>query len=280
VSEHHTAVVTGAASGIGFELAHRFGRAGMNLVLGDVEGEPLADAERSLSAAGYPVIAERIDVSELDDIRRLEAAATDRFGKVHVLCNNAGVGGGGAVADPDALDLWRWTIEVNLWGVIYGCKVFLPAMLEHGEPCHVVNTASMAGHQAPPLMGAYNVSKYGVVALSETLVREMQMLDSNVGVSVLCPAFVKTGIAQSGRNMPDHLETEEAVRVSNPDMLAMLEALVDGGIGPDVVAAATLEAIEQNRFWILTHEGSTAGIVARAEEIAKGTNPTLDIGPI
>jgi NAD(P)-dependent dehydrogenase (short-subunit alcohol dehydrogenase family) len=198
-----TAVITGAASGIGLELAKQFGAAGMNLMLADVERPALDRAEAELREAGYPVSAREIDVRDHDQIIDLDHAARDRFGNVHVLCNNAGVGAGGPVADPDNLEAWRWTIDINLWGVIYGCKVFLPGMIEHGEQCHIVNTASMAGLGSAPMMGPYNISKYGVVALSETLSKEMQIMQTAVGVSVLCPAFVATGIANSDRNMPD-----------------------------------------------------------------------------
>ncbi len=204
-----TAVITGAASGIGLALARRFAEAGMNLVLGDVEDGPLDAVVAELSDAGTAVVGIHCDVSDLDDIRALEAAARERFGNVHVLCNNAGVGSGGLIAEPDDLDLWKWVIDVNLWGVIYGCKVFLPAMIEHGEGAHIVNTASMAGHASAPLMGPYNVSKYGVVALSETLAKEMQMTGTGIGVSVLCPAFVQTAIGSSRRNMPDELKAEQ-----------------------------------------------------------------------
>ncbi len=272
-----TAVITGGASGIGLALAHRFGAQGMRLVLGDVEAPALKQATAELHEAGYEVVAEVIDVREIDDLKRLEATAREHFGNVHVLCNNAGVGGGGAVADMDNLASWKWTIDIDLWGVIYGCKVFLPAMIEHGEPCHVINTASMAGHIAPPMMGAYNVSKYGVVALSETLTREMQMDQTNVGVSVLCPAFVSTGIAKSARNMPDDVaaqlpdnsESEEGVQ-------SIIEALVDGGIDADVVAEAVVDAVHNDRFWILTHEQTARAIVERANSIAAGENPSLD----
>ena len=277
--EGRTAVVTGAASGIGLELARRFGAAGMNVVLGDVERPALDSAESSLRDAGYEVIAEEIDVREIDDIRRLEAAARDRYGNVHVLCNNAGVGAGGPVADPENLEAWRWTIDINLWGVIYGCKVFLPAMIEHGEPCHVVNTASMAGLGSAPMMGAYNISKYGVVALSETLTREMQMMQTAVGVSVLCPAFVATGIASSGRNMPaDVAATLPDRAVETTGLQSAMESLVSNGIDPALVGDAVFDAILNDRFWILTHDEAKPGVLARAEEIVSGINPTLRNG--
>ncbi len=200
-----TAVITGGASGIGLAMAHRFGAAGMNLVIGDIEVPAMESAVTELTASGYQVVSLQVDVRDIEQQRELERIAIEAFGNIHVLCNNAGVGAGGPVADPDNLEVWRWTIDIDLWGVIYGCKVFLPAMIAHGEPCHVVNTASMAGHGSAPFMGAYSVAKYGVVALSETLTKEMQIAGNDVGVSVLCPAFVATGIAKSDRNMPDDL---------------------------------------------------------------------------
>ena len=273
--EGRTAVVTGAASGIGLELARRFGAAGMNVVLGDVERPALDAAESSLRETGCEVIAEEIDVREIDDVRRLEAAARDRFGNVHVLCNNAGVGAGGPVADPDNLEAWRWTIDINLWGVIYGCKVFLPAMIEHGEPCHVVNTASMAGLGSAPMMGAYNISKYGVVALSETLTREMQMMQTAVGVSVLCPAFVATGIASSDRNMPADVAATLPDRADRSTGLqSVVASLVANGIDPAIVGDAVLDAILNDRFWILTHDDAKPGVLTRAEQIVNGINPS------
>ena len=267
-----TAVITGAASGIGLELANQFGAVGMNLVLADIEIEALAAAVADLEAAGYPVLANQLDVRDLDQVRALESAARERFGNVHVLCNNAGVGAGGAVADPDDIEVWRWTIDINLWGVIYGCKTFLPGMIEHGEEAHVVNTASMAGLGSAPMMGAYNVSKYGVVALSETLTQEMQMGKTNVGVSVLCPAFVATSIADSQRNLP--AELVDAAPGPSGEMKSTMEALVAGGIPTEVVGAAVLDAVHHNRFWILTHPESHAGVTGRAQQIVTGVNPT------
>ncbi len=266
-----TAVVTGGASGIGLELARHFGAAGMQLVLGDIEAGPLDAAAAELRSAGYDVATAVIDVRELDDIRRLEATAVERFGKVHVLCNNAGVGSGGMIASGlDDLDLWKWTIDIDLWGVIYGCKVFLPAMIAHGEPAHVVNTASMAGLVSAPAMGAYCVSKYGVVALSETLSMEMQITGTNVGVSVLCPAFVQTAIAQSDRNLPDDLKP---LAPDGGPVQEFLQAAVASGISTTEVADAVLSAIGNNDFWILTHDDSRAAVTARSNQIIEGNNP-------
>lgn len=266
-----TAVITGAASGIGLELANQFGTAGMNVVMADIETKALAAAAADLEASGYPVLAHELDVRDLEQVRALESAARERFGNIHVLCNNAGVGAGGAVANLDDIEVWRWTIDINLWGVIYGCKVFLPAMIEHGEEAHVVNTASMAGLGSAPMMGAYNVSKYGVVALSETLTQEMQIGNTNVGVSVLCPAFVATSIADSQRNMPSDLVSDAPF--ASPEMKSAMDALVAAGIPTSEVGAAVLDAVLENKFWIVTHPESHAGITGRADQIVNGVNP-------
>ncbi len=271
-----TAVITGAASGIGLAMARRFGAEGMNLVVADIEPAPLAEAVQALEAKGYPVESFDIDVRELAQIQALEAAANERFGNVHLLCNNAGVGAGGAVAGVDDMERWRWTIDINLWGVIYGCKTFLPAMIEHGEGAHIVNTASMAGHYASAFMGAYNVSKFGVVALSETMSREMQVAGANVGVSVLCPAFVQTGIADSARNLPAELH-EEPTEESTA-MKQIIDALVAGGIQADVVAAAVCDAVINDDFWILTHEDAKPAITGRANDIVTNVNPLPNFG--
>ena len=267
-----TAVITGAASGIGLEMARRFAAAGMQLMLADIEAEPLEAARSELANGGASVASFELDVREYTQIEALEAAARDRFGNVHVLCNNAGVGAGGPVVGTDDLDVWRWAIDINLWGVIYGCKVFIPAMAAHGEPCHVVNTASMAGLAPSPFMGPYTIAKYGVVALSETLSLEMQMAKNNVGVSVLCPAFVRTAIADSKRNLPPELAEAHG---APQEMESIMHALVDGGIDPTLVAEAVHQAILDDSFWILTHDESKPAIVARAESIADNQKPSF-----
>lgn len=274
-----TAVITGAASGIGLELAKQFGAQGMNLVLADVEEAALDKAAATLAAAGHEVLPFVLDVRNHDEIVALEAAAKERFGNVHVLCNNAGVGAGGPVADPTNLEAWRWTIDIDLWGVIYGCKVFLPAMIEHGEPCHIVNTASMAGLGSAPFMGPYNIAKYGVVALSETLSKEMQLAKNNVNVSVLCPAFVATGIAESDRNMPDEVREQlPPPEPSDSPMSTLMKELVANGISTEIVGDAVLDAVRTNKFWILTHDETKPGIVQRAEQIVDGINPEPNFG--
>ena len=265
-----TAVITGAASGIGLEMARRFAGAGARLMLADIEEPALEAAHAEFHDEGVEVESMVVDVSDLDQVRALERAAVECFGKVHLLCNNAGVGGGGMIATPDDIDYWRWVIDIDLWGVIYGCKAFLPAMIAHGEPAHVVNTASMAGLGSSPGLGAYSVAKYGVVALSETLSMEMQMQSTAVGVSVLCPQFVKTGIADSHRNLREGLERHAAAEGPLGDAIS---AAVAGGIDVEIVGAAVLDGVLNDTFWILTHEHSAAHVVARAESIAKGKTP-------
>lgn len=273
-----TAVITGAASGIGLAMAHRFGDAGMNLVLGDVESDALDIATTELSDAGREVAAMQLDVRDLDGIRAFEAFARESFGNVHVLCNNAGVGAGGPVSDPDNLDLWKWTIDINLWGVIYGCKVFMTGMLEHGEEAHIVNTASMAGHLSAPMMGPYNISKYGVVALSETMAKEALMMGTKIGVSVLCPAFVATGIATSDRNLPENIKAahgRDAPDEASSGTQSAIEQLVAAGIPAAEVAEAVHHAVVNDEFWILTHDDAKAAVTERARQIVDGVNPPL-----
>lgn len=259
-------------------MAHRFGSAGMNLVLGDLETDALSAATTDLTDAGYSVASMELDVSDLDQIKAFEAFARESFGNVHVLCNNAGVGAGGPVSDLDNIDLWKWTIDIDLWGVIYGCKVFLSGMIEHGEPAHIVNTASMAGHISNPMMGPYNIAKYGVVALSETMAKEMQMAKTKVGVSVLCPAFVDTKIASSDRNLPD--EIRQAHDMPGPGAepsptQRIIEELVASGIPTSDVADAVHDAVVNDSFWILTHPETNPAITERARQIVEGVNPSL-----
>ena len=267
-----TAVITGAASGIGLALARRLSAAGMRIMLADIESGPLDAVRTELADAGHDVDSFEIDVREHDQLVALDAATRERFGNVHLLCNNAGVVAGGPIAGEDDLDMWRWAIDINLWGVIHGCKAFLPAMVAHGERAHVVNTASMAGLGPSPLMAPYTISKYGVVALTETLSLEMQMTGANVGVSVLCPAFVKTGIADSKRNLPAELADTHG---EEHPAEGVLRTLVAGGIEPADVAAAVEDAVRNDAFWIITHEEELPRILARAQSMVDNTKPTF-----
>jgi NAD(P)-dependent dehydrogenase (short-subunit alcohol dehydrogenase family) len=238
----------------------------MRLVLADIEEDVLAKVSESLPA-GTEVVTVRTDVARPEQVEALRDAALDAFGAVHVLCNNAGVGSGGPMATLPLSD-WEWVLGVNLWGVIHGVRAFLPVMEEQGEG-HIVNTASAAGLFAAPYMGPYNVSKYGVVALSETLFQELRAGESPVGVSVLCPSWVKTNIASSSRNRPGGHETpagEDVVAGVISDFLAT-------GIEPGEVADKVAEAVKSRTFWILTHDDTAAAITLRTRSLLEGTDP-------
>ncbi len=236
------AVVTGGASGIGRAMAKRFVDAGMHVVIADVEDEALQTTAAELGVVGI-----RTDVADAASVQALADASVERFGTVHVLCNNAGVGGGGVIATATLND-WKWVLDVNLWGVIHGLHAFLPLLLANDDGGHVVNTASMAGLTAWPGIGPYNASKYAVVGISETLAAELR--GSGVGVSVLCPGVVNTNIFQSQRNRPAELRNptrNPGARAANSQVTNMV------GIDATIVADHVHDAIVDDRFWIITH---------------------------
>jgi len=243
------AVVTGGASGIGLALARRFASEGASVVIGDVEKGPLEAAVNDLRDAGAQVDGVVTDVTAPEQVQALADTAVARFGGVHVFCNNAGVGAGGLSWEMP-LSTWEWVIGVNLWGVIHGVRAFMPLLMQQPE-AHIVNTASVAGLVAAPFMGPYNASKHAVVAISETLHHELAMAAPHVKVSVLCPGWVNTNIAESDRNRPEHLR---AGVEPDGDTSAILKGFIDQGMPPDAVAAKVLDAIRAERFWILTHD--------------------------
>jgi NAD(P)-dependent dehydrogenase (short-subunit alcohol dehydrogenase family) len=262
------AVVTGGASGIGRALANRFAVEGMKLVLADVEGDALASAAAAL-APSAEVVTVVADVSKVEQVEEIRRSALEAFGAVHLVCNNAGVGAGGPI-ESVSLDDWEWILGVNLWGVIHGVRTFLPLLQDQGEG-HIVNTASVAGLFSAPYMGPYNASKYGVVAISETLFNELAIAESNVGVSVLCPSWVKTRIAESSRNRPGGPgDPEEAAAIT-----AVINDFISTGKEPAEVAEAVLEAVRVRRFWILTHDDTRAAVSARAASILDDGTPPL-----
>jgi NAD(P)-dependent dehydrogenase (short-subunit alcohol dehydrogenase family) len=268
------AVVTGGASGIGRALAQRFAAEGMHVVVGDVEKAALDAVVAELSAGGTEVLGVLTDVSDAAQVAALADATVDRFGGVHVVCNNAGVGAGGTCWEAP-LETWEWVLGVNLWGVIHGLRSFVPLLLAQGEG-HVVNTASMAGVVAPPFMGPYNASKHAVVAISESLHHELALAAPGVKVSVLCPGWVRTRIADSDRNRPERYtvaddtlgELREAVR-----------SLIEGGMPPEGVADKVVAAIRDERFWILTHDDDddvwSAAVARRLDSLRDRANPPL-----
>ena len=215
-------------------------------------------------------------MSDRAQIIALADAAEARFGAVHFLHNNAGVATAG-LAEEQSDAQWDWVMQVNLLAVIWGCREFLPRMKGHGEPAHIVNTASMAGMSGGPLMAPYFTTKFGGVGLSEGLWHEGRIVDSNVGISVLCPAFVRTGIARSDRNQPDGMGGWVAARSQAGTQFGeFLTAGVDGGIEPAVVADAVLDGVRAGRLWILTHPESADSVLTRANAIAEdGVPPTV-----
>jgi NAD(P)-dependent dehydrogenase (short-subunit alcohol dehydrogenase family) len=269
------AVVTGGASGLGLAMARRFAAEGMKLVLADVEEEALRRVELELRKAGVPVIGIWTDVSRSQDIERLAEKALATFGAVHVLCNNAGVAPSGAVWENTVAD-WEWVLGVNVWGVIHGVRTFLPIMLRQDTECHVVNTASVAGLLSVPNMGIYCVSKHAVVTLSECLHHDLAQRRAKIGVSVLCPAYVPTGIVDSERNRPALLRNPPRTKTS--EELArdeqMRHAVLSGRVSAEQVADKVFEAVREDRFYILTHAKIKSAIQTRMEDILLERRPT------
>ena len=271
-----TVVITGGASGIGLGIARNAAAAGARLVIGDIEAPALDAAVAELSAQGADVHGVVTDVSKATDVERLAAEALERFGAVHVVCNNAGVGGGGALAEVP-LEEWSWILGVNLWGVIHGIKTFLPLLLEQNEG-HIVNTASVAGLTAYPGMGPYNATKHAVVAISETLFHELDQSGTDVGVSVLCPGLVNTNILDSARNRPEALQTPLIAPEPTEAEAAgreMVRAIYDDALDPAVVGAQVLDAVQQARFWIETDAVFRDAIALRCASVMSRDNPSL-----
>lgn len=273
------AVVTGAASGIGFALCERFARAGMQIVMADVEHERLKHAAAEIERQGVSVLAVRTDVSRADELVHLREATLERFGAVHVLCNNAGVFAGGLSWDAVATD-WEWVLGVNLFGILHGIRAFVPFMLEQNQPGHVVNTCSMAGLINMPLSGAYSVSKHAALSLTETLYHELRIKQSPVGVSALCPELIRTRIGHSERNRPPHLKRPEGA--STPEQTLVEQAIkssTEGGLDPAQMAERVFQGIRDDRFYLLAEEGSSwdRACQMRLEDIRLRRNPTLGV---
>ena len=272
------AVITGGASGLGRAMADRFAREGMRIVLADVEPDALARAETEMKAAGANVIGVRTDVSKAADVEALAQKTLSAFGAVHLLANNAGVAEGGSVWDNTVAD-WEWVLGVNVWGVIHGVRVFTPIMLEQGSEGHIVNTASVAGLISPPGMGIYCVSKHAVVTLSECLHHDLAQKTDKLKCSVLCPAYVPTGIADSGRNRPANLKETRHKSAADLALDASLKKAVQSGkLSAADVAQKVYEAVRDERFYILTHPRIKLSIQWRMEDILQDRNPTNPMG--
>ncbi|MEN9644998.1 MAG: hypothetical protein RL238_1667 [Actinomycetota bacterium] len=274
-----TAVVTGAGSGMGRAFAERFARAGMKVVLADVEAPKLDEAVEAIVATGAEAIGVVTDVTDGSAVDRLRDAAIDAFGRVHVLCNNAGVAGTGPSGGKFVTEAeWRWVLEVNLWGVVHGHRAFLPHLVEHGDG-HIVNTASMAGHF--PGHSAYTASKWAVVGITEGLFHDPRLRAAGVGVSCLCPGWVNTAIADSARNRPEWAAPERGVEPTPMEeaMGAYVRDQLRSGMEPAAVADLVHDAILANRLWVFTDMGMVEGLRPRFDAVLSAENPpTMGLG--
>lgn len=249
-----TVVISGGAEGIGFGIARAMGKQGMNVVLGDIDARQLEISRTTLVNEGINVLTVKMDVTDLSQWENLANKAVERFGKVHMLVNNAGVGSmPGNIEYTDDKD-WRWVLDVNLMGVIYGTQTMVPLMKQHGEGGWLINVASMAGMVGVPSAGAYTATKVAVVGMSESWYAELK--PHNIQVSVLCPAFVKTRINLSTRNKPEALKSEREKNtksMNNSPMAKHMQSVIDNGLSPDVVGERVVEAISNKELYIFTH---------------------------
>ncbi len=264
-----TAIVTGAGSGMGKAFALRWGAEGMNVVIGDIQEDALDATAAELSAAGVPVVALRTDVSKLADIEALADAAEERFGKIHLVNNNAGVEGylDGPIWEATAKD-WDWTLSVNLMSVIYGIRTFVPRILAHGEPGHVINTCSMTSVIAATNM--YGICKHAILAMTEVLAADLQRTGANVGATGLCPGIIATNLFHGSRNRPSALANEGGMSSSGAALRDQMHATLSKGMPPSEVASLLVTAVRENKLYLLTDHEWDSRVVARHEAIMAG----------
>jgi NAD(P)-dependent dehydrogenase (short-subunit alcohol dehydrogenase family) len=275
--EGKTAVVTGAASGIGRALAERFAQARMQVVLADIEKDALDRAVQELEQRQHRVIGVVANTMVRESVEALAKRAVDEFGKVHIVCNNAGIAAMASgikpiweVSDRD----WQWVMGVNFYGVLYGIQAFVPGMLAHGEEGHIVNTASLAG--VMPGGGTYGVSKHGVLSLTKKLHQNFTMMGAKIGASVLCPGFVNTNIFDAERNRPKDLAAAPAAAI--PGMAEVARNMLAAGKQPADVAEIVFKSIQENRFYILPHPAWDPIVRARVDAIlARGAPMSIDM---
>ena len=271
------AVITGAASGIGRGIAEHCVQKEMKVVLADIEKAALRETEQTLLAKGGSVLAVRTDVSKASDIENLAQKGLDAFGAVHLLFNNAGVQTRKSIWESTLAD-WEWVININLWGAIHGVRVFVPIMLRQQTECYIVNTASAVGLISGSGTATYRVTKHAVVSLSETLYLELQQRNAPIGVSVLCPSFVRSRLNEADRNRPAGLRnpsSENPPTAEEQALERLFQEMNEGGITPERCADLVFNAIQNNTFYILTHPELRTAIQRRMEDILQGRNPTL-----
>ena len=273
----HVAVITGAGSGFGLELARKLAQRQMKLVLWDVQADALERAHAELAAQGHPVLAQQVDVSQASAVAQAAQAAVSQWGAPHLVFNNAGVAAGGLIWETSASD-WQWVLGVNLHGVIHGVQQFVPAMLAQAKAQssyrgHVVNTASMAGLLTPPNMGIYNVTKHAVVSLTETLYQDLKLVTDQIGASVLCPYFVPTGIHHSDRNRPSNLAADKPTKSQLIGQAMSEKAVSSGKVSAADVAQKVFDAIAADQFYVYSHPRALGNVQRRTEAIVQGANP-------
>ncbi|HKD21179.1 MAG TPA: SDR family NAD(P)-dependent oxidoreductase [Rhizomicrobium sp.] len=245
-----TAFVTGGGSGIGYGMARAFGRAGMNVVIADIEDKVAHKAAEMLQRDQIKAVPVHCDVALRGELQRAALEAVAAFGKIHIVCNNAGVGGGGEFGTVGERD-WDWIIDVNLKGVIYGAETFVPLIKSHGEGGHIINTASMAGLVSPPRMEPYSATKYAVVAMSEGW--QLQLAPFGIGVSVLCPGFVRTRIHESSRTRQERYGVHREASTGDNERRAETAKAIESGLDPLIVGERVLEAVKAGELYIFTH---------------------------
>ena len=263
-----TAIISGGAEGIGLGIAQVLGRYGMNIVIADINAEQLEKARQNLEQAGTPVLAVSLDVVAAEQWRKVAEQAIDRFGKVHMLVNNAGVGGAPSPIDTSSEQDWRWVVDVNLMGVVNGAQTVIPLIKAHGEGGWVVNVASMAGFVPLPMASAYSATKAAVVAMSESWHAELQ--DQNIHVAVLCPGFVKTRINLSHRNRQAQYESDGSSQSGSKRQAKLgqqMQSVLDAGAPPELIAERVVEAIAAKELYIVTHPNFRPVVEARFSAI-------------
>jgi NAD(P)-dependent dehydrogenase (short-subunit alcohol dehydrogenase family) len=276
VGPGRVAVVTGAASGIGRALAMAFADAGSVVMVGDIDGQEAEDVAAGIRDSGGQAEALTVNVADAASVEDLAAHTLARFGRVDVLCNNAGVSTFNLIQD-QTLDDWRWVFDVNLWGVVHGLQSFLPVFSRQGTPAHIVNTASIAGLlSGVAFIGPYAATKAAVVSISETLSQECAIAGLPIGVSVLCPSSVNTRVMESERSRPAARGIEERKESAEAVRLAIRDSFTGPtGLTPGQVAERTLEAIRAGEFWIITHPGERSAVEARVTTALARFPPAL-----
>jgi len=268
------AVVTGGASGIGRALAHACAGAGMKVVVADLDRVRVQEVETDLRSHGTEALGVRTDVADAEDMRRLADMTFSEFGAAHLVCLNAGVAAGGVAWELDER-AWRWVLDVNLWGLIHGVRVFVPGLVAQGEG-HVLVTASIGGLIGSPGMAAYSASKHAAIGVAESLREDLRLVGSPVGVTALCPGFTRTRMNDSARNWPGHLGAppEPGLAPGHPQLREAFLARMDDAWDPAEVAAEALSAVRINEFWAVTDDEIGPRLSAHLEPVLRGQSET------